>query len=310
MVQTLKTKRYGFTLIELLTVIGIIGILVGILVPVTQSVRAAARRASCQNNMRQLMLSMLDHENLNGHFPKADNGNGGSLFVGLLAHLDQKVLFERSIADLNIGETYQQRWEDLSRDRLDILFCPSSNDSERLANTGGDGLFSTTYYGVAGPVNPDPVDPNALNYPEYDTVGGPIALSGLFAPDRNGKFTLYRGSKDALDGAAVTFAIGEISRFSLTSGGGLVTRAGWAFGSQNNESDELELLFGAKSIEFDVNSGKGITNNVAFNSPHSGGAQFGFVDASVRFVKDTISAGILREYASTNGRERIRSLDE
>lgn len=69
-------RHRAFTLVELLVVVAIIGLLVGLLLPAVQASRAAARRAHCTSNMKQLGIAILMFTDThNGSFPFTVHSN-------------------------------------------------------------------------------------------------------------------------------------------------------------------------------------------------------------------------------------------
>ena len=92
-------RRSGFTLVELLVVIAIIGVLIALLLPAVQSARAAARRAQCSNNVKQIALGAHNFESTYHVLPAYSNaspGTYGSAHYQLLPFIEQQNIYDQA----------------------------------------------------------------------------------------------------------------------------------------------------------------------------------------------------------------------
>jgi len=148
-------------------VIAIIGILIGMLLPAVQQVRAAARRIQCANNMRQIAIAVHNYESSHRSFPvnqigpgEDGSGKGGyySWLVPLLPFVEQNNLyqgFDLSIDNAGndrnpwqIGETHPNATA--AATQVETFLCPSDFPSDDNTIMGTANPAASSYSGSIG----------------------------------------------------------------------------------------------------------------------------------------------------------------
>src|SRR4029078_2420586 len=128
----------AFTLVELLVVIAIIGILVALLLPAIQASRESPRRASCTNNISQVILAVHDYEaahefypagtvNPKGPIQNLPNGQHISWIVRILPYTDERVLYDNIDPSLS---AYSQKNDRGRQTTVEQLICPSCPEDD------------------------------------------------------------------------------------------------------------------------------------------------------------------------------------
>jgi len=175
--RSVRENRTAFTLIELLVVIAIIGVLIGLLLPAVQSAREAARRMSCQNNLRNLVLAAHNHESALRKLPvglqvanagpakdlynaslfrstndpgKPEIGPGWGVF--LLPYVEQAGLFDS--VDINNyvrSGGLDQSWRALGEATVPLYLCPSDTNNSFKFDYDGRQWGRGNYAANAGP---------------------------------------------------------------------------------------------------------------------------------------------------------------
>jgi len=167
-------RAHGYTLLELFIAILIIGVILALVLPAIQASREAARRTQCNNNLKNITLSLQNYHDTykvfpmgvmhSGKHPDGDPPNDGKLgpswWYGILPFVEQTNVYD--------GIQGTQR----SRGLANNQFCASDMIAAGVAQRDKSGTFIAPF----GRIVPDYMRCPSSPLPMSETATGPICL--------------------------------------------------------------------------------------------------------------------------------------
>jgi prepilin-type N-terminal cleavage/methylation domain-containing protein/prepilin-type processing-associated H-X9-DG protein len=300
----------GFTLIELLVVIAIIAVLIGLLLPAVQKVREASNRTSCQNNLKQIGLGVLNFETARGGLPPSRTTRGGPLAgyygyehswsVALLPYIEQTASFNLYHYDRNWSDQVNQ---EAVQTYLKLFNCPSTPKQARVDRVTGASagdyhavnaikfFVGINCFGLVGVNANTPDDPRLVGAMRRDQITRITAItdgtsSTILVAEDAGRPPFYNADRQVFD-----------PNPPPSSG---TDEAGWADPN------------GAFSIDGADRNGQvpggcaiNCSNNSEVYSFHPAGANVVFADGSVHFLSSGLDLCVLAGLATRAGGEVV-----
>jgi prepilin-type N-terminal cleavage/methylation domain-containing protein len=265
-------RRTGFTLIELLVVIAIIAILIGLLLPAVQKVRAAAARAQSQNNIKQMGVAIHNMASAyNGWFPPAFGpmpptntaGVQFPFFVHILPFIEQQNVYAQVT---NNGTA---------------LTAPAAVTPIKTYIAPADVYNSTTKqltsYAVSAGAN------NALTGAKGGTNDFLFYNQSPWAPNLNNTFT-FKGTSNTI--SVYEYASGTAGSWFTTAA---PSTTATALAAANAGSwNPFVVAAPTASVQQQLTTGL-VTTAACATAFSTGSAQAGLCDGTVRSIAQTMS---------------------